>query len=151
MFSIRYLMYQCVPDIRKSLHLLILLTSCNLTTCYKHFSMPVFAVAVITNKNYQTFQPSGIYLLKVVEIRSKVWNMFKLTITTPARCQLSSLQCFYCKLYTHFTTCLVFVLLILNNQLFLGSCFLLARRDKDKQPCEILPQSSCSADSKKAV
>ena len=88
---------------------------------------------------------------KVVEIRSKVWNMFKLIITTPASCQLISLQCFYCKLYTHFTTCLVFVLLILNNQLFLGSCFLFARRYKDKQPCEILPKSSCSADSKKAV
>ena len=45
MFSVRYLMYQCIPRIRKYLELLILLTSCDLTTCYKKFLIAVFAVA----------------------------------------------------------------------------------------------------------
>ena len=45
----------------------------------------------------------------------------KLTIKTPERHQLTSLQCLYCKLYKHFTTSLVFVPLTLNMNLFTGS------------------------------
>ena len=44
----------------------------------------------------------------------------KLTIKTPERHQLTSLQCLYCKLYKHFTTSLVFVQLTLNMKLFAG-------------------------------
>ena len=44
----------------------------------------------------------------------------KLTIKTPERHQLTSLQCSYCKLYKHFTTSLVFVPLTLNMNLFTG-------------------------------
>ena len=125
MFSVRYLMYQCIPRIRKSLELLILLTSCDLTTCYKKFLIAVFAVARHTNQNYQTFQSSGIYLLKVNSRNTitKCEIYLKLTIKTPERSQLSSLQCLYCQLYTNFATCLVFVFLTLNMQLFAGQLF----------------------------
>ena len=44
----------------------------------------------------------------------------KLTIKTPEPHQLTSLQCLYCKLYTHFTTSLVFIPLPLNMKLFAG-------------------------------
>ena len=44
----------------------------------------------------------------------------KLTIKTPKPHQLTSLQCLYCKLYTHFTTSLVFIPLPLNMKLFAG-------------------------------
>ena len=73
----------------------------------------------------------------------------KLTIKTPERHQLNSFQCLYCKLYAHFTTCLVFVLLTLNMQLFDGqlpSFLWRCERYIEKQPCEIVPKSSSSAD-----
>ena len=44
----------------------------------------------------------------------------KLTIKTPKPHQLTSFYSLFCKLYTHFKTCLVFVLTTLNMQLFAG-------------------------------
>ena len=44
-FTIRYLMYQCVPHSGKSLQLYVLLTLCNLTTCYNNFLIRVIVVA----------------------------------------------------------------------------------------------------------
>ena len=86
------------------------------------FLIAVIAVHVINNKNYQTFHPSGIYLRQVnnrnTRTRFEIYS--KLTIKTPERHQLTSFQCLYCKLYTHFTACLVFALLTLNMQLFAG-------------------------------
>ena len=108
----------------ESLQLLVLLTSCNLTTCYKNFLIAFFAVNVLANQNYQIFQPSGTYLLKVNSrnTRTRCGICSKLTIKTPERRQLSSIRCLYCKLYTHFATFLVFVL-TLNMQLFAGKLF----------------------------
>ena len=106
-------MYQCGPRIQKSLLLRVFLTSCNLTTCYNFFLIPVISVDVIANENYRTFQPSDIYLLKFnnknTQTRCEICS--KLTIKMPERHQLTSLRFLCCKVYTHFTTCLVFVLL----------------------------------------
>ena len=38
-------MYQCVPHSGKSLQLYVLLTLCNLTTCYNNFLIRVIVVA----------------------------------------------------------------------------------------------------------
>ena len=69
----------------ESLQLLVLLTSCNLTTCYKNFLIAFFAVNVLANQNYQIFQPSGTYLLKVNSrnTRTRCGICSKLTIKTP--------------------------------------------------------------------
>ena len=65
---------------------------------------------------------ASIYLLKINSrsTRTRCEKCSKLTIKTPEQPQLSWLRCLYCKLYTHFATCLVFVLLTLNIQLFAG-------------------------------
>ena len=55
---------------------------------------------------------------------------------TPERYQLTSLRCLYCKLYTHFTIFLTFVLLTLNMQLFAGQLSSFCERYIEKQPCE---------------
>ena len=52
--------------------------------------------------------------------RTKCEICSKLIIKTPEQHQLTSLRCLYCKLDTHFTTCLVFALVTLNMQLFAG-------------------------------
>ena len=65
---------------------------------------------------------SGIYLPKVNNrnARTRCEICLKLKTETPEQHQFSSLRCLYCKLYTHLTTCLVFVLVTLNMQLFVG-------------------------------
>ena len=73
---------------------------------------------IIEPSNYRTFTCSKSTVETVEQGLKKICS--KLTIKTPERHQLTSLRCLYCKLYTHFTTCLVFVLLTLNMQLIAG-------------------------------
>ena len=79
----------------------------------------------------------------------------KLIIQTPKRHQLNSLRCLYCKLFTNFTTCLVFLIADLeHSNCLLRSCHpfvKICERYIEKQPCELIPERKCSADSKKVV
>ena len=65
-------------------------------------------------------RPSGISLLQVNNrnTTTRCEMCSKLTIKTPQHHELTSFRCLYCKLYTHFTTCLAFALLTLSMQLF---------------------------------
>ena len=110
--------------------------------CHSSTSLPTRII--------EPFGPSGISLLQVNNrnTTTRCEMCSKLTIKTPQHHELTSFRCLYCKLYTHFTTCLAFELLTLNMQLFAGQ---LSSFCKYMQPCEIGSKSSCSADSKKDV
>ena len=86
----------------------------------------------------------------ILEFATKLLKIFsKLTIKTPERHLLASLQRLYCKLDTYFTTSLVFVSLALNMKLI---AWQLSSFCEDMwKICEIVPKSRCFADLKKAV
>ena len=100
---------------------------------------------IIELSSHWVFQEKPIIKLKVSNRNTRVRYEIcsKLTIKTPEQYQLTSLRCLYYKLYTYFTTSLVIVLLTYYLPF--------VKRYIEKQQCEIVPKSSCSADSMKDV
>ena len=87
------------------------------------------------------FYLTSLFSKAVLELAMNLYKLCsKLTMETPERHQLTSLQCLYCKLYTHFTTSLVFVTLTLNMKLFAGQ--LPSFCEDMWEICEIVPKSS---------
>ena len=69
--------------------------------------------------------------------------------------QLISLQCLYCKFFTHFPASLIFVPLTLNMKLFAGQlssfCEDMWEIHREAAMYKIVPRSSCFTYSKKAM
>ena len=116
---------QCVPCRRKPLQLHVLLTTCNLTTCYKKCLMTVIAVT----RHYQrqfirpSLRPLACHWKSITKpkvnnrnTRTSCEICSKLTLKKQERHLLSTFRCYYSILFTHFTTYLVFVLFTLNMQ-----------------------------------
>ena len=89
--------------------------------------LQIFLIAVIKVTSLQTriIEPSNHRVFTCSKSANKNTSTSceicpNITGKTPERHQLTSLGFLYCKLYTHFTVCLVFVLLTLNMQLFAG-------------------------------
>ena len=129
----------------------VFLTSYNLTT-YCKFSL----IAVIAVPYHYQRELSNLPIIRHLpaqsqhrSIRKRFEICSKLTIKTPEQHQSTSFGGLYCKLYTHFITCLVFVLLTSNIQFFVGSCLpfvKICERYLEKHPSKIVPKSSCSVD-----
>lgn len=81
------------------------------------FTSRVEALIEFETRNWKTIYWRSISFVLPVNTRTRCETCSELTIKKQELHQLTFLRCLYCRLHTHFTTCVVFVLLTLNTQL----------------------------------